>query len=69
MRGQSAFASAPILGAERKRKSGDKQLSRQDDATGRPAAVGRRGEGGARTRSGVGFRASEQRGRNCCRFD
>ena len=42
MRGQSAFASAPILGAERKRKSGDKQLSRQGDATGRPAAVGRR---------------------------
>ena len=67
VRGQSAFASAPILGAERKRKSGDKQLSRQDDATGRPAAVGRRG-GGARTRSGVGFRASEGGG-NCCRFD
>ena len=68
MRGQSAFASAPILGAERKRKSGDKQLSRQDDATGRPAAVERK-EGGARTRSGVGFRAGEQSGRNCCRFD
>ena len=50
MRGQSAFASAPILGAERKRKSGDKQLSRQDDATGGPAAVGRRGEGQERDR-------------------
>ena len=58
MRGQSAFASAPILGAERKRKSGDKQLSRQDGATGRPAAVGRRGEVVGQIKAALGVAAA-----------